>query len=878
MEIVAKFYPHLWSWELIDQLVITSEVNIKQDIKAFGEAEFLMPIVPWIKEDCKVELYEANSNEDRLIFRGFIYEINPVWWQFQTIKITARGEKAILHKRKALQDYKFANQSISAIVTELLQKYNTEYHEDWGFELQKDENLTLEIGLGDDYYDVFDEICEQKELFWEVEDWVISFKKSGNDLRAMQILEFDGFSPNPWNITNIELIGTATGGNVVLVEDSNGKKTIDKSQFSGFLTGVVTKQIRKGDDAEKAKQFAKEQARPQRKYQIQVANGSIEAKVWDKIKVEVVNTNSFYDYQWDAMVQSKVTTYVNASKVVQYGIEEFMVKPFNWETWVEAVEKSIKLLRQRKGDGETAPAPSVDLSWYATSSAVNQALQSQNTKIDQKADSTFVQWVAQTAQTALNAANQAQQTANSKADAHHNHDGRYYTEAEIDEKLRGKADADHTHEFPSAPIIVTVDTAPKTAAKIGSTTAGNYQPKLGDELIVIFRNWTFVQTATLDIDGSWAKNIKLWNANVGTGVLNLGDKENSNIPIKMRYDGQAYMLFWPTHNSQYGELPEDEIRNPSANATRSITGRRVAKMKEYFEQNVPTPTQDAHAANKAYVDAELSKLPASSWGADPTAVHLSWEEEITGHKRFKGWLSMRGTDWQYWRWETLQLRKWAWSERRVMNGRSDYDWGLLFEYLNDGYLNNVLIRRKWGLHFSYFTNNAELKRRFKLGTRSDHSGIDHGAGGHILQFLWWDLSSDPEWSGHDWGRGIEFWPHGNPYLKMQGDDTHIGRSGGRVLIGGRERNGSGLEVVPINKTITGRASWSRTAPGNWFLEYRYKAYSDRLRMNGEVMYDGYVGNRSLPLRYRFCKQWEEIKIEGLENMVHFEFIRFIKIG
>ena len=61
------------------------------------------------------------------------------------------------------------------------------------------------------------------------------------------------------------------------------------------------------------------------------------------------------------------------------------------------------------------PAPQVDLSWYATSSAVNQAIQSQNTKIEQKADSNFVQWVAQTAQTALNTANQAKQTAESKA-------------------------------------------------------------------------------------------------------------------------------------------------------------------------------------------------------------------------------------------------------------------------------------------------------------------------------------------------------------------------------------------------------------------------------------------------------------------------------
>ena len=414
MEIIAKFYPHIWSQKLIDQIVITSEVVIKEEIKGVGEAEFVMPIAPEIKEECKVELYEVNSNEDRLLFRGFVHEINPVWGQFQSLKIIARGEKAIFHKRKTLRKHTFTAQALSSILQKLLEPYNTEFNEDWGFEIQKEETLSLEIAQGDDYYDIFDEICEQKELFWTVVDGTVHFKKHGEDLRATQILEYDGLSPNPWNITNIELIGTASGGNVVLVEDSKWNLTVDKSQYSGVLTGVVSKQIRKGDDSEKAKQFAKEQARPQRKYKIQVANWSIVANLWDRIKVEVVNTNSFYDYSGEAIVQSKTTSYSNASKVVVYGIQEFLVTSLSAENRVENVEKAIKFLRQRKGGGET-PAPQVDLSWYATSSAVASAIQSQNTKIEQKADSSFVQWVAQTAQTALNTANQAKQTAESKA-------------------------------------------------------------------------------------------------------------------------------------------------------------------------------------------------------------------------------------------------------------------------------------------------------------------------------------------------------------------------------------------------------------------------------------------------------------------------------
>ena len=132
-----------------------------------------------------------------------------------------------------------------------------------------------------------------------------------------------------------------------------------------------------------------------------------------------------------------------------WGLKSEIKVSQNYREDVNVLDAIIKNLRKTSAPQAT-PAPQVDLSWYATSSAVNQAIQSQNTKIEKKADSSFVQWVAQTAQTALNTANQAKQTAESKADANHNHDDRYYTESEIDNKLSGKADVNHTHNFPTS--------------------------------------------------------------------------------------------------------------------------------------------------------------------------------------------------------------------------------------------------------------------------------------------------------------------------------------------------------------------------------------------------------------------------------------------
>lgn len=418
--LIARLYNHYREQKVFAQREIVSKITIEEKIDSFWVAKMEIPITPGLDTGVKIELYEVGNKEDQLIFRGIVYEIKPVRQRWDMLEITIRWEESIFQKRKTLRKHTFTALPLSTIIKKLIDPYNSEFNEDWGFEIQKDEILTLEIEQWDDYADIFDEICKQKEFFWRVVDGVIFFRKNGEDLRSTQLLEYDGCSADPGNIIAIELVGTSSGGNVALIEDNKWRITVDKSQYSWLLTGVVSKQIRKGDDSEKAKQFAKEQARPQRKYQIQVANSSIIANLWDRIKVEVVNTNSFYDYSGEAIVQSKTTSYSNASKVVVYGIQEFLVSPFTAENRVENVEKSIKLLRQRKGGVEN-PAPQVDLSWYATSSAVNQAIQSQNTKIEKKADSSFVQWVAQTAQTALNAANQAKQTAESKAPINHTH-------------------------------------------------------------------------------------------------------------------------------------------------------------------------------------------------------------------------------------------------------------------------------------------------------------------------------------------------------------------------------------------------------------------------------------------------------------------------
>lgn len=154
---------------------------------------------------------------------------------------------------------------------------------------------------------------------------------------------------------------------------------------------------------------------------------------------------------------------------------------------------------------------------------------------------------------------------------------------------------------------VNVTTAYNTQHKIGTTTDGGYVPRRGDMLLVNFVNGTQVSQPTLNIDGSGAKHIRAGYYNVGTNMLNLNRTTNSNIKVFLWYDGEYYQMFGAGHNSTYGEIPEAEITDPTKTHGRLISGRRMEKIKEHIQTNVPTPTEATHAVNKGYLDTTFTQ-------------------------------------------------------------------------------------------------------------------------------------------------------------------------------------------------------------------------------------------------------------------------------
>ena len=136
---------------------------------------------------------------------------------------------------------------------------------------------------------------------------------------------------------------------------------------------------------------------------------------------------------------------------------------------------------------------------------------------------------------------------------------------------------------------VTVSTAYWTAAKVGTTTAGNYTPSVWDLLLVNFVYWNTANSVTLNIDNSWAKNIKVWWANANKNTLNLVSSNTAtNSYVLMTYDGTNYVTH-ATANTSY-----------TAGTWISISGSSVISSTSNIKVFYLASTSDLTNAQAAY--------------------------------------------------------------------------------------------------------------------------------------------------------------------------------------------------------------------------------------------------------------------------------------
>lgn len=345
--IIAKFLTSLRDDTVIAQEEIESQLNITENLDWFGFANFTMPVIDWIEEDVVVELYRV-ENTDKLLYRGYIHQIKPIWLQFWQMEVTLRSEKAVFYRRLILSDTSYSNQDIKTVIEWLVNVYNTTYWENWVVSTDFNENVSIDVTTGDDIYDILDELAEQTDAKWIVNNWNIEFKRNlGVDRSTWSLYQeviYDWAFPNNANIASIDVVWTATRANIVIWSDGSST-TVDDSWYTTRLYWATYERFRDWDVANKTAKRLEKRDRLQRIYNVEVEQNTITANIGDKIKLIVENTNSFFDIDDSVIVKKKNTSISNWLISINYELEEFTTTPVTGEVFLQGIKKAIRLLQ-----------------------------------------------------------------------------------------------------------------------------------------------------------------------------------------------------------------------------------------------------------------------------------------------------------------------------------------------------------------------------------------------------------------------------------------------------------------------------------------------------------------------------------------------------
>lgn len=168
-------------------------------------------------------------------------------------------------------------------------------------------------------------------------------------------------------------------------------------------------------------------------------------------------------------------------------------------------------------------------------------------------------------------------------------------------------------------IEVNVATAYWTAAKVWTTTAGNYTPTAWDFLLVNFVNGCSVASPTLNIDWSGAKAIRTGNAAATTSTFALWTTANSNIKALLYYDWTYYRCWSTTDsNTTYSTMGVSEWQAGTATNQRSMRADYLKQIIKYHAVDNSRLSDDWYngttiAPSQASIYYEFAKRELQAW-------------------------------------------------------------------------------------------------------------------------------------------------------------------------------------------------------------------------------------------------------------------------
>ena len=389
--------------ECIAQIQDIFEINA--DLKLNGSSQVKITLdaqSPYIQKDLlrmwrSIRITELTEEGEKEMLAGVIRWVEA---NFTQVEIIAESRRVLLEKRLVDQKYKWNQAPLEEVVRILFEEQNRKSPLPFNIECETGSTVSLEVGEKSVLSSVINSIIKEGVDVFLIGDTLKIGKHIWEDRTQgenYKEFRYDTQDPEGNTIDKAKLIIDA--------KEMSNKVWGQRSEESIARYGLLEESKSNEDEVT----YLKEHKEQVSEFNIIVGEDSFyQVELGDKVKVVIKGYNELM--QFDGVMKIVGKKYRSGDlPTIEYTVSTQRI-PQEW------VIGTIKQLSEKVNQKTiTTTWPQVDLSWYATSSAVNQAIQSQNTKIEKKADSTFVQWVAQTAQTALNAANQAKQTAEAKA-------------------------------------------------------------------------------------------------------------------------------------------------------------------------------------------------------------------------------------------------------------------------------------------------------------------------------------------------------------------------------------------------------------------------------------------------------------------------------
>jgi len=201
-------------------------------------------------------------------------------------------------------------------------------------------------------------------------------------------------------------------------------------------------------------------------------------------------------------------------------------------------------------------------------------------------------------------------------------------------------------------VEVNVATAAWTVAKVWTTTAGGYTPTKWDFLLVNFVDGCSADNPTLNIDWSWAKNIRTGSANANKTTFSLWAIANSNIKTLLYYDWTYYRT-WSTTNSNttYSAMSVAEWQTGTATSGRLMTAANLKQIIKYhavsdtaYDSTWDWVTDIAPSKNAVYdkIESLSSSIPSSSATAPSSPVEWQlWYDTTNDQLKVYDWTNWK---------------------------------------------------------------------------------------------------------------------------------------------------------------------------------------------------------------------------------------------